>query len=254
MDNNKWNSDPCTMSFGRYLKALRIQKGISIESVSDEIRISLQQLSLIEAEDHNQLPDEVYVKGILRAYAKLIGIDDNDIVDRYIINRSVFQETQKAETDLLNSGKKVLSRLLLSMSLLIIIVVLSIYLIYGFQTNQTDKVKNKRSEMATHSVTERAIDSAVSPLSATNETDKLFLQIDAFEDTWIKVMIDDHEPIEYFMNPRDHIELEAETKFNMLVGNAGGVKMRLNDKPVTILGKSGDVVNIELTRETELSE
>ena len=75
---------------------------------------------------------------------------------------------------------------------------------------------------------------------------KLFLEIDAIEDTWIKVIIDGHEPVEYLMHPMDHIELEASARINMLVGNAGGVKMCLNDKPVNIPGKSGEIVNIEL--------
>jgi cytoskeleton protein RodZ len=60
------------------------------------------------------------------------------------------------------------------------------------------------------------------------------------------VVIDGLESVEYSMHPRDHIELEASARINMLVGNAGGVKMRLNDKPVDIQGKSGEVVNIEL--------
>jgi len=146
INNDKMNPDPSSMSFGRYLKAIRIQKRIPIEAVADEIRIGLWQLSLIEAEDHDQLPDEVYVKGILRAYAKCIGVDADDIVDRYIINRSVFHQSQKEESELLNSGKKALSRLVLSLGLLTIIVVLSIYMIYGFRANQPHETKLHKPE------------------------------------------------------------------------------------------------------------
>ena len=242
------NSDSSSMSFGRYLKAIRIQQKIPIEAVADEIRISLRQLSLIEAEDHERLPDEVYVKGILRAYAKCIGVDADDIIDRYLINRSVFHQSRKAEADLLNSGRKVLFRLLISLGLLAIIIVLSIYMIYGYQTNQPREIgfdKPKVADNKTHA--EREIKPA--PVSSAERMDeKLFLEIDAVEDTWIKVVIDGLESVEYSMHPRDHIELEASSRINMLVGNAGGVKMYLNEKPVDIQGKSGEVVNIELTQ------
>ena len=239
------NPDSCSMSFGRYLKAIRIQKKIPIEAVADEIRISLWQLSLIEAEDHDRLPDEVYVKGILRAYAKCIGVDDDDIVDRYLINRSVFHKSRQAEADLLNSGKKVLSRLILSLGLLTIIVVLSIYVIYGFQTNQPSEADVYKSEVADN-IKAGSKTMSMSDPSPVRMDQKLFLEIDAVEDTWIKVIIDGQEPVEYLMHPMDHIEMEASARINMLVGNAGGVKMRLNDKPVNIPGKSGEIVNIEL--------
>ncbi len=239
------NPDPSSTSFGRYLKAIRIQQKIPIEAVADEIRISLRQLSLIEAEDHDRLPDEVYVKGILRAYAKCIGVDADDIIDRYLINRAFFYKSQKAEADLLNSGKKALSRLLISLGLLAIIIVLSIYIIYGFQTNQPHGIDSDKSKGADNILAERESRSVSAP-SAERMDEKLFLEIDAVEDTWIKVVIDGLESVEYSMHPRDHIELEASSRINMLVGNAGGVKMRLNDKPVDICGKSGEVVNIEL--------
>ncbi|MGB9498202.1 MAG: helix-turn-helix domain-containing protein [Dissulfuribacterales bacterium] len=239
------NPDPRLMSFGRYLKAIRTQQKIPIEAVADEIRISLRQLSLIEAEDHDRLPDEVYVKGILRAYAKCIGIDADDIIDRYLINRAFFYKSQKAEADLLNSGKKALYRLVISLGLLSIIIVLSIYMIYGYQTNQPYEPDSDKSKGSENIQAERET-TAVPVSSSERKDEKLFLEIDAVEDTWLKVVIDGLESVEYSMHSRDHIELEASSRFNMLVGNAGGVKMRLNEKSVDICGKSGEVVNIEL--------
>ena len=72
------------------------------------------------------------------------------------------------------------------------------------------------------------------------------LQIDAVEDTSLKIIVDDSEPLEYLLHPMDHMELEASSKINLQVGNAAGVKILLNEKPVNIPGKSGDVVYIEL--------
>jgi cytoskeleton protein RodZ len=239
------NQDSSSTSFGRYLKAIRTKQKIPIEAVADEIRISLRQLSLIEAEDHDRLPDEVYVKGILRAYSKCIGVDADDIIDRYLVNRSVFHQSRKAEADLLNSGRKALFRLVISLGLLAIIIVLSIYMIYGYQTNQSYEIDSGKSDGAANIYAEREIKPV--PVSSAERVDeKLFLPIDAVEDTWIKVVIDGLESVEYSMHPRDHIELEASSRINMLVGNAGGVKMYLNEKPVDIDGKSGEVVNIEL--------
>ena len=47
-------------------------------------------------------------------------------------------------------------------------------------------------------------------------------------------------------HPGDHLELEASSDFNLLIGNAGGVKLTFNDEPLGVLGKSGQVVNVQL--------
>jgi len=239
------NPDSRNVSFGRYLKSMRTQMGIPIETVANEIRISVSQLALIEAEEHQQLPDAVYVKGILRAYAGFIGVDDDDIVDRYAINRSAYEKMQTTEAMFFNYNKKVLFRLCLLAGLLIIIIVLSVYMIYGTQVNLLHKAVEDHTGKTAHDAS-GAVKEITSDLFAVNQKDKLFLQIDAVEDTVLKIIIDDSEPLEYLLHPMDHMELEASSKINLLVGNVGGVKILLNEKPVFIPGKSGDVAYINL--------
>ena len=40
--------------------------------------------------------------------------------------------------------------------------------------------------------------------------------------------------------------MEASAGFNLLIGNAGGLELEFNGKPVQISGKAGEVVNIQL--------
>ncbi len=245
MNNNILNPDLSAMAFGRYLKSMRTQMGIPLETVAEEIRISARQLSLIEAENHQELPDAVYVKGLLRAYAKFIGVDDDDIVDRYAINRSAYEKRQTAEAKFFNYNKKVLSRMGLLTGLLIIVIVLSVYMIYGSQSNPLHKALGNHIEKMDYDASGAA--EILTPGSfAANQNDKLFLQIDAVEDTLLEIVIDDSEPLEYLLHPMDHMELEASSKIKLLVRNAAGVKILLNEKPVFIPGKSGEAAYIEL--------
>ncbi|MEJ2727944.1 MAG: helix-turn-helix transcriptional regulator, partial [Deltaproteobacteria bacterium] len=64
-----------SFSFGRYLQAIRLKKKISLEKISEETRIAINNLRLIEKEALEGLPDEVFVKGFLRSYARAIGAD-----------------------------------------------------------------------------------------------------------------------------------------------------------------------------------
>jgi hypothetical protein len=75
---------------------------------------------------------------------------------------------------------------------------------------------------------------------------KLRLTIDTIEETWLKIIVDDQQAKQYRLNPGDHIELEGSRNFNLLIGNAGGIRLGLNGKAVALSGKSGQVVNIQL--------
>lgn len=61
----------------------RNAKGISLSSIESSTKISVRFLEAIEAEDFDQLPGGVYTISYLRQYARLVGLDDTDLVRRY---------------------------------------------------------------------------------------------------------------------------------------------------------------------------
>ncbi len=72
------------------------------------------------------------------------------------------------------------------------------------------------------------------------------LVVEAKENTWMKIIVDGQHTKEYNLKPGERIVVDAESKYNILIGNAGGIRMNLNDKPLPSPGKSGQVVNIVL--------
>jgi hypothetical protein len=72
------------------------------------------------------------------------------------------------------------------------------------------------------------------------------LMVSATENTRLKVVTDQGIPAEYNLKAGEHLKLEARSTFNLLIGNAGGVKLNLNNKPVNVPGKRGEVVNLHL--------
>lgn len=69
--------------FGRYLQALRISQGISLEAISRMTRITKTILKQIESEDLAKLPAPVFVKGFLRSYAQEVGADKDEALARF---------------------------------------------------------------------------------------------------------------------------------------------------------------------------
>ena len=81
-----------SLSFGRYLQVIRLENNISLENISTQTRIGLANLMMIEQEDMEGLPAEVFVKGFLRSFAKAIGADGNEAVRRYELRLNAVQK------------------------------------------------------------------------------------------------------------------------------------------------------------------
>ncbi|MEW6671493.1 MAG: RodZ domain-containing protein [Thermodesulfobacteriota bacterium] len=239
-----------SLSFGRYLKNVRLDRGISLNQVSMETRIGMENLLAIEREDHDRLPAEVFVKGFIRGYAKSVGADADEAVRLYLSNRRSFQETARVEADLIKSGLNFWPRLLVSLGGVFCIMILSV-LITSFPPKSDVKKEKFRPKAITNnapavipSAPEQNVPSALSPPAAAPQ--KLLLKILTLEKTWLKVIIDDQKPREYSLNPGDRLELEAQTEFSLLIGNAAGVQLNLNEKDLPVPGRRGQVVTLKI--------
>jgi cytoskeletal protein RodZ len=242
-----------SISFGSYLKKISIEKVIDLEDVSIKTKIRIDNLLLIEKEDHTKLPDEVYVKGFLRAFAKVIGADGDEAVRRYLRSLQFIRNATVSEAVLKKTDKTFWLRILLSLIAMVCIIGVTVFMIPFFQEepqtdNQPDRpVVNKNNH-----------DAAVKdPLGMESEADvveehyesiseKLLLKIIAIEDTWIKIIIDDLNRKEYSLHPGDRLELEASKGFNVLIGNATGIQLTLDGKPLNVPGSSGQVVALQI--------
>jgi len=61
-------------TIGDKLRAARIERGISLEEISDETKISLRYLTAIESCDAKNLPGCVFARNFTRQYASYIGV------------------------------------------------------------------------------------------------------------------------------------------------------------------------------------
>ena len=72
------------------------------------------------------------------------------------------------------------------------------------------------------------------------------LTITCQERTWVRIVIDGKEEKEFMLNPEDAVKLEAKDNFDLLVGNAAGVKLFLNGIDTGFSGEIGEVKHVRL--------
>jgi cytoskeletal protein RodZ len=70
--------------FGDKFRKAREKKGISLDDVSNVTKISARMLQAIEEEHFEQLPGGVFNKGFIRAYARHVGLNDEEAVNEYL--------------------------------------------------------------------------------------------------------------------------------------------------------------------------
>jgi cytoskeletal protein RodZ len=274
------------LSFGRYLRSVRRERGISLEKISKETRIGLDTLNLIEQEDLSGLPAEVFVKGFIRSYAKAVGADGDRAVSAYLISLSRLQRSEQSEADLDRLSNRFWPHMMMAAGILIVVITVSIFALSGVpkeegapQPSETattpeaapaaekappapfpaEQVKvpleestpepASRSEAPSAFPAESGRQTEVASSgagSAGRATAKQILEITAEAETWMKIVIDDEKSKEVTLKPGDRLALEASEGFELLIGNAGGVSMRLNGEPVEVGGKSGQVRSLTL--------
>lgn len=68
---------------GETLQLARERKGVDLYRAERDTKIRLRYLSALEDGDYEELPAPVYTKGFLRNYAIYLGLDPDDILDRW---------------------------------------------------------------------------------------------------------------------------------------------------------------------------
>lgn len=82
--NQQKESRPTSIGPGDRLQAARIQQGLSLEDVAARMHLSGAILEAIEENNFEEITAPIFVKGYLRAYARIVSLDEDEMIDQYI--------------------------------------------------------------------------------------------------------------------------------------------------------------------------
>lgn len=67
-------------NFGGRLKAAREARNLAQSDVAAKLKLTARQIDALEQEDFSHLPSEVFVRGFVRNYARLVGIEPDSLI------------------------------------------------------------------------------------------------------------------------------------------------------------------------------
>lgn len=68
---------------GQQLKAAREGQGITLAQVQQKTKIRMRYLEAIERGAFDVVPGEVYLKGFIRSYCRVVGVDSEALLEQY---------------------------------------------------------------------------------------------------------------------------------------------------------------------------
>lgn len=88
---------------GAQLAAVRLQKGYGTEYVAGKLHLRVRIIELLEADDYQNMPEPVFIKGYFRAYAKLLGVPADPLIEVF---DSLYSPQRKLEKALWQSRRE----------------------------------------------------------------------------------------------------------------------------------------------------
>jgi cytoskeleton protein RodZ len=236
-------------NIGLILKERRERKGLSLDRISGNLCLKISILKSIEDGEWESLPHKVYARGYVRKYADLLGVldeimpylnENNHIQSKGLRGtpNEVILRPDEKRSSFLVSKKMPKAALLYAV---VITLTLAFFLV--------ESLKERGAEMSKleNAVQVSSISESGVRKNASSFTDTKKLMITCHERTWISVIIDGTEKKEFTLKPQEVVILNATEKFDLLVGNAGGVKLILDGKDTSFTGENGQVKRVNLS-------
>jgi hypothetical protein len=83
------------MGIGADLRDARLRAGLSVKQLADRIKLKPEKIEALEKSDFTRLPRGIYLDGIVRAYAREVGVDAKLAVERLRDEIAVAEESAR---------------------------------------------------------------------------------------------------------------------------------------------------------------
>ena len=240
-------------SFGDELRRERIVREVSLEEISAATKISLRLLSALERSDLAKLPAPVFTRGFIRAYCLHLGLDPVEKINTYLA-----EFRPSGSEPLLVSKPKSGSRFLRgrrSTAGTILGGVTAVLLLLGLIASpEHHRPKVLRASTASRiepvSFKNVAPSNEPTPLiredgpapEAPIEKTGIALVLESDAPSWIEISADGEKVFGGMMTAGESRTFEAKKTFRLTLGNAGGVRVSVDGRPLAPLGRPGEVV------------
>lgn len=244
-------------SFGEELRREREIRGISLKEIADATKISRRFLDALERNDHRTLPAPVFTRGFVREYARYVGLNAEEMVNRY--NFAAANDDRIEKPPQVEKYPQVLPRDIspkpprkrgippvyarVDRNLVAaLFIAIALAAVAWWAVQQRRIVPEPANEPVTPVATTPAPLPAPPPKPVIDDS-RLRLGVEVIENTWVELDADGESIVREEMERGQQRTFEASEAFRFrTIGNAAGLRLTLNGAIVPPLGEDGDVI------------
>jgi len=230
-------------SLGQELKRERELRGISLKEIADSTRISLKFLQALEEDRLEIIPGQFFVRAILRSYAKSVGLDENQWLNKYqeILLFEEYELDKHPHKGLNPPLVLTRKRLIVLLIVLAVVVIASLFYFVFISPGQSSVPRPKPKSQVILPPSPLPLVEAPAQEPAVEEVKGLNLEISFLEETWVQIYADGKIVWDGIKNRGDALQVKAKQEVAFNLGNAGGLTFTINGKKAKPLGPMGAV-------------
>lgn len=205
---------------GEKLKRAREQMGLSVDTVARELHLSVTQIHALENDDHSDFHGETYVRGYLRVYAKLVGVEPDQIL---MPSQPAAAESQPPTQQPPVSGHG----RLFGVAAITMMVIGVIFWWYGYRDKEFFDAADVAMEDRISS------SSSLNAKQRPQQSSRIILEL--MEQSWVDVRDGAGQRLVYAdINAGRTLAIDGRPPFHVYLGNAAGVRLQYNGAPFDI--------------------
>ena len=235
---------------GQDLKRERELRGISLKEIAEFTKINIRFLRALEEGQFDVLPGKFFTRGIIRGYAKYLGLEEESVLNKYHDALQILDKNEKVEEKTFSKSSPINIRNVIrigAFGAVVIAVLVALFFIFRGEEGPTPI-----QPPPTETTPQRE---AIPPPTETEpseeieeEIQELNLNIAFHLETWIQVYADGELIYEGIKLPGGKLQVIAREELVIDVGNAGGLTYTLNNQRGKSFGPPGAVKkNIRIT-------
>jgi cytoskeleton protein RodZ len=228
-------------NFGERLKRERELREVAPNEIVVATRISLRFLEALENEDWDKLPGGIFNRGFVRAIARYLGLDEENLLAEYdLAHGDQSAEALPAPENRIPSPPKWMAAALVLGALLVIAGLIAAG-VYGWRSYSA----HRRAKMS--SAASAQSDRSAQPPSRISASTfaALDLSVSASAATRVRVLADGSPVLDTELRAGETRHFSAETAFEVTAADSTAVLLELNGQampPIGTPGASGTIV------------
>jgi cytoskeletal protein RodZ len=236
-------------SIGQELKRERELRGISLKEIADSTKINVRFLRALEEDRLEMLPEQFFTRGIIRTYAKYLGLDEQSALNTYLegLQTRETQETSnggkqsKVRESLESLPKEKKNSLLFAFIVLVILALITI-MYFVFRNDESPPPDTSKMESPIQYTEEKPITTpSITQEEPEIEQKELNIEITVQQETWLEIFADQEMVDSGIKSPGERLQFKALQEFLIHIGNAGGITYTINSEEGIKFGVLGAV-------------